>query len=100
VTDVRKGHHPSLDPDARCLACDTPVKTVCKGGDAHYVECTPSSDGEWEWLAGHLVERPAGSMVTSTMRYRDHQRHCKGSLRPEPKDVPTRPERPTRIRRQ
>jgi hypothetical protein len=100
VTDVRKGHQPSLDADARCLVCDTPAHLVCKGGEARLVECTPSPDGEWEWMAGHLAERPIGSMVRGTTRYRDHTRHCKGSLRPEPKDVPTRPERPTRIRRQ
>lgn len=80
----------TLEPTARCLACDTPVHELCKEGRARHIEITPSPDGEWEWLAGKLQERPIGSMVRGTMRYRDHERHCKGSLRPDPSDVPTR----------
>ncbi len=88
-----------IDSNARCLSCDTPVHALCKNGEPRFVECTQAHDGEWEWLAGKLQERPIGSMVTGTLRYRDHSRHCKGSLRPEPSTVPTRPLRPTRIRR-
>lgn len=79
-----------IESNARCLACDTPVHALCKDGEPRFVECDTAPDGEWEWLAGKLQERPIGSMVPRTMRYRDHGRHCKGSLRPEPSDVPTR----------
>ena len=81
----------SLESNARCLSCDTPVHALCKNDVARFVECVASADGEWEWLAGKLQERPVGSMVPRTIRYRDHARHCKGSLRPEPSEVPTRP---------
>jgi hypothetical protein len=90
----------TLASNARCKSCDTPVHTLCKDGAPRFVECTVSPDGEWEYLAGKLSERPIGSMVQRTMRYRDHEKHCKGSLRPDPSEVPTRPERPARIRRQ
>jgi hypothetical protein len=80
----------SQESNARCLVCDTPVHALCKEGAARFVECTPSPDGEWEYMAGKLQERPVGSMVRGTMRYRDHARHCKGSLRPDPSEVPTR----------
>jgi hypothetical protein len=80
----------TLEPTARCLACDTPVREECKNGEARHIECTPAPDGEWEFLAGRLSERPIGSMVPNTMRFRDHKRHCKSSLRPEPSTVPTR----------
>lgn len=89
-----------IESNARCLVCDTPVHALCKDDVARFVECTVSPDGEWEYMAGKLKERPAGSMVRGTMRYRDHGLHCKGSLRPEPSEVPTRPERPMRIRRE
>lgn len=80
----------SIDANARCLSCDTPVHALCKDGLTRLVECSVSPDGEWEMLAGKLQERPIGSMVQAVMRYRDHARHCKGSLRPDPSTVPTR----------
>lgn len=80
----------TLEANARCLRCDTPVHALCKSDAPRLVECTPCADGEWGLVAGRLKELPAGSMMgVGVMRFGDHHLRCKGSLRPEPKDVPT-----------
>jgi hypothetical protein len=90
----------TIDATARCLACDTPVHALCRDGAARYLECTPSPDGEFGLVAGRFKELPAGSMVASgCMRFRDHGKHCKASLRPDPSEVPTRPIGPRQRRR-
>lgn len=94
----------TLESNARCRDrdhCDTPVHALCVDGEQRFVECTPSADGEFALVAGRLKELPIGAMVAAgCMRFRDHKLHCRASLRPEPSTVPTRPDRPTRIRRQ
>lgn len=82
----------TLEPTARCLACDTPVYSLCKDGVARHLECTASPIGEFAMIAGRLQELPVGGMVArGVMRFADHARHCKASLRPTPETVPTRP---------
>lgn len=89
-----------IEPDARCIACDLAVKRVLKQRQQRLVECTVNADGEWGFVDGHLRELPSGKAVApGVMRFRDHEKHCGASLRPDPSTVPTVPTRPHRIRR-
>ena len=95
-----RGWEDALDATARCLPCDTPVHEEWIGGEACHLECHPSPDGDFALIAGRWQRLPAGAMVAvGVMRFNDHKRVCKASLRVSESEKPTRPERPRNIRR-
>jgi len=96
-----------FEPNGACLACGTPVFSFCEPGRdvPTTIDCRPVKDGpdrelaEFEQLAGRLRRTPAGWIAAhGVMRFAEHKRTCKSSLRPDPSDVPTRPVGPRQRR--